>query len=109
MVAQSTERISSATQPASSYGTVGPPGMANGVTAEARHLQTRDVAESPGLENPNLLDPAPDREQRVDAPPVDQARQEPPLQMEPQYDEPHRSANVITYEAGTTDAAMPAG
>ena len=108
MVAQSTERTSSATQPASSYGTVGPPGMANGVTAEARHLQTRDVAESPGLENPNLLDPAPDREQRVDAPPVDQARQDPPLQMEPQFDEPHRSANVMTYEAGTTDAAMPA-
>ena len=97
-------KLRCADQPSSSYGAVGPPGLANGVTT-AERLQTKNEGvDNRGVENPNLLDQPPLREPQGDARQVLPATQPVSVHTEPPYEEPHRNANVKNAKAGMTDA-----
>ena len=111
MVAQSTERSSATTSAAaaSSYGAAGTAdALANGVPAHERQQQVNGTMGTQELENPNLHDPAPPPDPRVDASNVGQASALQPVQADPSYEELHQGVNVVRTGVLPTEATTPA-
>ena len=111
MVAQSTERSSATTSAAaaSSYGAAGTAdALANGVPAHERQQQVNGTMGTQELENPNLHDPAPPPDPRVDASNIGQASALQPVPADPSYEELHQGVNVVRTGVLPTEATTPA-